>query len=76
MFVQLNKCVVACGSALQRGHSGDGCLTLTILFKYERSRGHLFALCWARVQWVALAECCFGVMYCEWCGKHLFYIIN
>ena len=27
MFVQLNKCVVVCGSVLQRGHSGDGCLT-------------------------------------------------
>ena len=24
MFVQLNKCVVVCGSVLQRGHSGDG----------------------------------------------------
>ena len=27
MFVQLNKCVVVCGSVLQRGHSDDGCLT-------------------------------------------------
>ena len=25
MLVQLNKCVVLCGSDLQRGHSGDGC---------------------------------------------------
>ena len=24
MLVQLNKCVVVCGSDLQRGHSGDG----------------------------------------------------
>ena len=48
MFVQLNKCVVVCGSVLQRGHSGDGCLTSSILFKYERSRGHLFVLSWAR----------------------------
>ena len=44
MLVQLNKCVVVCGSDLQRGHNGDGCLTLSILFKYERSRGHLFVL--------------------------------
>ena len=44
MFVQLNKCVVVCGSDLQRGHSGDGCLTSSILFKYEHSRGHLFVL--------------------------------
>ena len=25
ILVQLNKCVVACGSVLQRGHGGDGC---------------------------------------------------
>ena len=35
MLVQLNKCDV-CGSDLQRGHSGDGCLTSSTLFKYER----------------------------------------
>ena len=28
MFVQLNKCAVVCGSELQRGHSGDGGLSL------------------------------------------------
>ena len=44
MLMQLNKCVV-CGSDLQRGEIGDGCL-----FKYERSRGHLFVLSWASVQ--------------------------
>ena len=53
MLVQLNKCVVACGSDLQKGHSGDGCLTSSILFKYERSWRHLFVLSWARVQRVA-----------------------
>ena len=31
MLVQLNKCVVMCDSDLQRGHSGDGCLSLSIL---------------------------------------------
>ena len=45
-----------CSSVLQRGHSGDGCLTLSILFEYERSRGHLFVLSWARVQQVALGS--------------------
>ena len=49
MLDKLNKCVV-CGSDLQRGHSGDGCLTSSILFKYERSRGHLFVLSWVRVR--------------------------
>ena len=52
MLVYLNKCVV-CGSDLQRGHSGDGCLTLSILFKYERSRGHLVVLSRARIRRVA-----------------------
>ena len=53
MYVQLNKCVVVCGSVLQTGHSGDVCLTSPILFKYERSRGHLIVLRWARVRRVA-----------------------
>ena len=53
MFIQLNKCVVMCGSVLERGHSGDGCLTSSILFKYERSREHLFVLSWAMVRRVA-----------------------
>ena len=54
LLVQLTKCVVVCGSDLQRGHSGDGCLSLVILFKYESSRGHLFVLSWAMVRRVAL----------------------
>ena len=53
MLVQLNKCVVVCGSDLQRGHNDDGYLTSSILFKYERSRGHLFVLIWATVRRVA-----------------------
>ena len=37
-----------------------GVLSSSILFKYERSRGHLFVLSWARVQWVAMGSvvCC------------------
>ena len=54
MLVQLNNCVVVCGSDLQMGHSGDGCLSSLILFKYESSRGHLIVLSWARVRRVAL----------------------
>ena len=71
MLVQLNKCVVVSGSDLQRGHSGDGCLTASILFKYERSMGHLFVPSWARVRWVAL-----GVMYCEWYGVCDFVVLS
>ena len=53
MCAQLNKCVGVCGSVLQRGHSGDGGLTSAILIKYERSRGHLLVLSWARLRRVA-----------------------
>ena len=56
MLVQLNKCVIMCGSDLQRGHSGDGCLSSSILFKYECSRGHFFVPSWARVGCVALGS--------------------
>ena len=74
MFVQLYKCVVVCGSVLRRGHSGDGCLTSSILVKYEGSRGHLFVLSWAMVRRVArgsvVSESCtlsgmvFVTMFC------------
>ena len=37
-----------CCFDLQRGHSGDGCLSSLILFKYERGSGHLFVMSWAR----------------------------
>ena len=30
--------------------------------------GHLFVLGLVRVRRVARDECCFGVMYCVWCG--------
>ena len=43
-----------CGSVLQRGPSGDGCLSSSILFKYERMVGHLFNLSCAMVRRVAL----------------------
>ena len=46
-------CVVMCGSDMQRGHSGDGCLTSSILFKHERSRGHLFVLSCVSVRRIA-----------------------
>ena len=74
--MQLNKCVVVCGSVLQRGHSGDGCLISLILFKYEHSRGHMFVLSWPRVRRVARGECCFGVMYCEWYGACGFVVLS
>ena len=40
--------MLLCVVLISRGHGGDGCLSSSILFKYERSRGHLFDLSWAR----------------------------
>ena len=54
----LNKWIAVCGSDLQREHSGDGCLSSSILFKYESSR--------AWVRRVAMGGCCFGVIYGGW----------
>ena len=56
MLVQLNKCVVVCGTDMQRGDSGDVGLSSSILFKYECGMGHLFVLSWARVRRVALGS--------------------
>ena len=54
MLVQLNKCVVVCGSDIQRGHIVDGCLSLLILFKYERSRDIYLPRVGSGYDWVAL----------------------
>ena len=51
--MQLNKCVVMCGSDLQ---SSAGCLSSSTLFKYVSSRGHLFDLSLAMVGWADLGD--------------------
>ena len=56
MLLQLNKCIVLCGSDLQRWNIGDGCLSSSILFKYERIRRHVFVLSWDRIRRVALGS--------------------
>ena len=48
-----------CGSDLQRGHSGDGCLSSSILFKYESSMGHLFVLRRVALGSAVSGKCCF-----------------
>ena len=45
-----------CCSDLKRGHSGDGCLSSSILFKYESSRGHFFVLSCAMIRRVAMGS--------------------
>ena len=45
-----------CSTILQRGHSGDGCLSSSIFFKYEYRVGHLFLLSWAKLRRVAMGS--------------------
>ena len=49
---------------------------MSILFKYERSRGHLFVLSWDRVRRVARRSVVSGVMYCEWYGVRDFVVLS
>ena len=76
MLVQLNKRVVLCGSDLQRGNSGDGCLSSSILFKYESSRGDFVCFELGQGTTGCTGKCCFGVMYCEWCGVCDFVVLS
>ena len=43
-----NKCDVWF-YVVQRRHSGDGCFSASILFRYGRGMGNLFILSWARL---------------------------
>ena len=36
------------------GHSGDRCVYVSILCKYDLRKEHVFVLCWARVRQVML----------------------
>ena len=69
-LVQLNKCVVVCGSVLQMGHSGDGCLSSTIVFKYECRVGLFFNII------ICSGKCCFRTIYVEWYGVCNFVVIS
>ena len=58
--------MLLCVVLICRRHSGDGCLTLSILCKYERSRGTFVCYEFSQGTTACSGECCFGVMYCEW----------
>ena len=46
--VEEMMCVVCV--MLQRGHSGDGCVLVSTLCKYDLRKGDLIVLSWARAQ--------------------------
>ena len=41
---------MSCVWMLQRGHSGDGCVLVSTLCKFDLRKGDLFVLSWARVR--------------------------
>ena len=41
---------MSCVWMLQRGHSGDGCVLESTLWRYDLRKGDLFVLSWARMQ--------------------------
>ena len=65
MLLLLNKSVVVCSSVLQSGLSGDGCLTLSILFEYKIRVGHFSCSELGHVTTSCSFYCCFDVMYGE-----------
>ena len=44
---------MSCAWMLQRGHSGDGCVLVSALCKYDLRKGDLFVRSWERVRRVS-----------------------
>ena len=66
---------MSCVRVLQRGHSGDGCVLASILFKYTWRNGDLFVRSWTMVRRVRrvcisseLLMCGEGVRVTASCG--------
>ena len=49
---------------LQRGHSGDGCVLPSTLYKYDLRKGDLFVLSWAMVRRVRLGSISSELLMC------------
>ena len=49
---------------LQRGHSGDGCVLVSTLCKYDLRMGDLFVLSWARVPRVRRGSLSLELLMC------------
>ena len=53
-----------CEWMLQRGHSGDGCVLVSTLCKYDLRKGDLFVLSWARVRHVRRGSLSLELLMC------------
>ena len=63
-WVQLKRLCVSCVWMLQRGHSGDGCVVASTLYKYNLRKGDLFVLSWARVRRVGRGSLSSELLMC------------
>ena len=52
---------------LQRGYSGDGCVLVLTLCKYDLRMGDLFVLSWARVRRVRWGSISSELLMCGGC---------
>ena len=63
---------MSCVRVLQRGHSGDGCISASTLCKYTLRMGDLFVLSWARVRRLRQGSISSELLMCGWrCGAVL-----
>ena len=56
---------MSCGWMLQKGHSGDGCVLVSTLCKYDLRKGVLFVLSWARVRRVRRGSLSSELLVCS-----------
>ena len=50
---------------LQRGHSGDGCVLVSTVCKYDLRKGDLFVLSWTRVRRVMRGSISSELLMCS-----------
>ena len=55
---------MSCVCMLHRGHSGDGCVLASTLYKYDMRKGDLFALSWTRVRRVSRGSLSSELLMC------------
>ena len=68
---QLKRCCVVCSWVRQRGQSGDGCVDASILCRYDRRKGDLFVLSWARVRRVCRGKFSSVLLTCGGCVRSI-----
>ena len=66
---------MSCVWMLQRGHSGDGCVLVSILCKYDLRKGDLFVLSWVRGRRVRRGSLYSELLLCGGGVRSIFYFL-